>query len=167
MVLMQLCDQESFLICSNLPLQLSTKPCEVNSVDLQHLLREEREREDEMKEFVETSTKLLESVEVFNPLAFVSRKYQTPCVTQALSPCSSQSQYPPRRNQNEPKVAEERKTTKSSNTLLVTSTPQKRPPLVGSSTSKFHSKRIKTKVCLDLSSILSLPTDYRIKPTIF
>jgi hypothetical protein len=137
MVLMQLCDQESFLICSNSSMQISTRPFEVNS-DLEYLLGEERERENEMRDFVETSTKLLESVELYNPLAFVSRKYQIPSLATQAPP--SQSQYPPRRKESELKIAEERKMAKS---IPIS---QKRPPPVTSSTSKFHSKRVKTRV---------------------
>jgi hypothetical protein len=135
MVLVQLSDRDSFLVCSNAAMQISTKPPGENS-DLH--LADETERENEMKEFVETSTRLLESVAIYNPLAFVSRKYQIPSGQPEIFPT-----YQPSTKKIKEARPAERNTPKSAQ-LPVASTPSKRPP-IPSSTAKFHSKRVKTK----------------------
>jgi hypothetical protein len=142
MVLVQLSDRDSFLVCSNAAMQISTRPPGESS-DL-HLV-EETERENEMKDFVETSTRLLESIAIYNPLAFVSQQYQIPTAQPETLP-SSGNYGPSTRNAKEirPPTAE-RSTPRSTNQLPVTLTPSKRPPPVPTSTAKFHSKPAKSK----------------------
>lgn len=143
MVLVQLSDRDSFIVCSHAAMQISTRTPGENSD-----LLEEVERENEMKEFVETSTRLLESVAIYNPLAFVSQKYQTPSRQHVpQETLQSTGTYQPTIKKGKESRPTERNTSKSTNQLPVVSTPAKRAPAVplSSSSAKFHSKRVKTK----------------------
>ena len=86
MFMIQLCDQESFLMFSNYPSFLSMRSCnQITSRQNQREWEQEeheqkqlqyeqevQEQELEMKEFIETSIRLLGTVEIYNPLAFPS-----------------------------------------------------------------------------------------------
>lgn len=83
MFMIQLCDQESILTFSNYPAFLSFHPPPTIQSNQQNELKkmnennqdyqqEMKEQENEVKEFIETSIRLLGTIESYNPLAFPS-----------------------------------------------------------------------------------------------